>query len=294
MATAGENNLNGVDVQKTAVGFADDMVLVRKFCNVVPASATEIRYYQKTSGFISSPSTSGITSANMRNSAKGALPNVIEQSLTRATAYVKKYFKASPLLTDEDIKSAEPDIFALNITDITQAVMHEEDLDLYNVLTEDQTAVNINTQATAAPWNTASFTSVDIVADLSNMEQKIQSYFYDTSNKVLLLNSTDYNYLKQWLITQKGTSIPNFTSQQIKTGVVAELLGWKISVNEAVVADSAVGFIPNLAMKVKEFTSLTTGIVEHVGMGKEIRVWLESVGILEHPRAVCLLTNLRT
>jgi hypothetical protein len=288
--TSGMADLRGIDIQKLATGFAEEEIVLRRYCTVAPTSAREIRWYQKTAGFLVGTTTSGMTTSNLTTS-NGSQPAVIENSITRNTSYVRKYFASSPIIADEDIKDSDPDIFAVNVLDITRAVLHEEDLRIWNVLTENQSAVNINTVATNAPWNTASYTGVNAVEDILDMKTQIRTYGYDPEGAILMLSPLDHKSLLTWLIDGKGSSIPAFSSARVGDGVVQEILGVKVVVSTIVTADYACLFVPNRAVKVKEFTPITTGIVEHVGVGKEIRIWLESEAINENPRAVCLLTN---
>ena len=290
--TSGQANIRGIDIQKLAVGFAEEEIIMRKFCSVVPTQARELRWYQKTAGFISATSTTAGTNAPGANVAQGASPNVIEQSLTRNTSNIKKWFHSSPIITDEDIKDSDSDIFATNVLDITRAVLYQEDLRIYNVLTESQVAVNINSVAAAAAWGTASYTGVNIIKDICALKTAIRTYGYNPEGAIFLLNPLQHQQLLTWLIDGKGSSIPSFASSRVQDGVAQELLGVNIVVSTIVVSGSCALFVPNRAVKVKEFTGLSTGTVEHVGIGKEIRVWKESEAILENPRAVALLTGI--
>lgn len=285
-------DIRGIDIQKVAVGFAETLIKLKRFVKNASTSAREIRWYQKTSGFLGSPTTTGMTTTLVANTPK-ALPVSIEQSWTRQTSYVKHWFAESPWLTDSDIKDSDIDILAGNVHDITREVLHQEDLRIYQVLSNGNSGVGINTNATNAPWDTASFTNVDIIEDLLEAKMNIIQDGYDVSNAILLVNSYDHKQIITWLISNKGSSIPNFSSQKIETGVVMELLGLRVVVDENVTADYALVFVPDAAT-LKTFTPLTTAIIEDKGIGTKFRCWIDSECILQEPNAVNLITNTRT
>jgi hypothetical protein len=158
-------------------------------------------------------------------------------------------------------------------------------------LTESRTVVNINSVSTNAAWNAASYTGVNIVEDLMEAKMDLYNNGYNPEGAILLLSPLDHKSLLTWLIDGKGSSIPSFASAKIETGVVMEILGLKVVVNPIVTADYAAVFVSQQSVKVKELTSLTTGTVDHVGIGREIRIWLESIALLEHPKSVALITN---
>jgi hypothetical protein len=273
--TNAEADIRGLDIQKLAVGFAEEEIILKKYVINATTSAREIRWYQKTAGFLDSPDTTGITASHIANTAFKARPVVVEQSWTRQTSYVRKYFVESPLLSEEDIQDSDVDILATNVRDLTRAVAHQVDLRIYSVLTENDTPSTINTNATNAAWNAASYTGVNIIEDLMEAKMNIRNYGYNPEGAVLLLSPLDHKSLITWLIDGKGSSIPQFSSQRVEDGVVMEILGLKVVVSTIVTADKAVVFVPNLAAKWKSFMPITTAVIEDKGIGRKIRIWEE-------------------
>lgn len=283
-------DIRGIDIDKLAKGFADMEIKLKRFVTNTTTSAREIRWYQKTSGFLDSVDTTGITASQIANTSSKSRPVVVEQSWTRQTSYVKKYFVESPWLSDEDIKDSDIDILATNVRDLVRAVEHQVDLRIYSVLS----AGAGNTNATNAPWDTASFTGVDIIEDLMEAKMNIIQDGYDVSDAVLLVNSYDHKQIITWLISSKGSSIPSFASQKIETGVVMELLGLRVVVDENVTADEALVFVPQRACTWKSFIPITTAQITDAGIGTKIRIWEEGEAILTDPNAVNKITNTRT
>jgi len=288
MATSAQSTIRGLDVNKTAVGFAEEDFVFKPWAKQTSTTAREIRWYQKTAGFLTAT-----TPANITNTAEGAKPFVLEQSWTRQTSYVRKYFVSSPLITMEDEKDCDIDIIAGNIHDLTRAVAYQVDLRIANVLTDSYNAssTTINTVTANAAWNTASYTNVNIVEDIMEAKQKIRSYGYNPEGGIIAMNSLAHKSMITWLIDGKGSSIPSFASQKIETGVVMEILGLRVVVTEIITTDYAVVFLPQFSVKWKSFTGITTAIVEEPGMGKYIRIWEEGEALLEYPRSVALISN---
>jgi hypothetical protein len=83
------------------------ILVLKNYVRVVKTTAREMRWYQKTAGYLTSPTTDGVTT-DMIETASKAMPVVIENSYTRNTSYVKKFFASSPLLSIEDLNDSRP------------------------------------------------------------------------------------------------------------------------------------------------------------------------------------------
>lgn len=283
--TAGQAEIRGIDINKLVEGFAEEGIVLKNFCRVTKAGARELRWYTKTAGFLTGPTTTGITTTLISNTSSKSLPVAIEPSYTRTTSYVKKYFAESPLISIEDLNDSDPDVWADMIKDIARAVNYNIDARIYTVLSA---AGCITTGATSG-WNDTA--AGDPIIDLTNAQQKIRAEGYDPSGAVLYINSVEYKNLLNWVISVKGSSIPSFSSEKVKSGVMMELLGLKVVVSENATTDQAVIFIPNKAVVWKEFMSLTSAVVDDPGIGKKVRVWAEGEAIRPNPNAVFKITN---
>lgn len=288
--TSGQADIRGLDIDKLAKGFADESLVLKNFVTVSSTAAREIRWFQKTAGFLDSTDTSGITSTQLRPVPSLAQPVAIEQSWTRQTSYVKKYFVESPMISEEDIKDCDIDILATNVRDLVLAVQNQVDTRIYNVLTESLSPSTINTVAAVADgWDDTA--TGNPILDLLSAKQKIRSYRYNPEGAVLYINSIEHQNLVNFLISVKGSSIPGYSSEKIKTGVVMEILGLNVVVSENATTDYALVFVPQRAATWKEFMPLTTAIITEPGIGRKIRCWEEGECLLTDPRAVCLITD---
>lgn len=286
VTTSGQQNIRGIDIDKLAKGFAEEDIVLKNYCTKTTTSAREIRWYQKTAGFITAT-----TPAKISPMSQNALPSVLEQSWTRQTSYVKKFFIESPLLSDEDIKDTDIDVLATNIHDLTRSIAHDVDTRIYNVITESQSPSLTNTGTAAAAWNTASYTNVDMIADFMKMKTGIRNFSYNAEGTITVMTPGQHQNLVTWLISTKGSSIPIFSSNRVGDGVVMEFLGSQIVVNLVAVSGSIVMFVPQRSATWKSFVPITAAQVPNIGIGTKIRIWEEGECLLTDPKSVYQLTG---
>ena len=294
--SSGQALIRGIDIDKLAKGFADEEILFKRFVSLTNTSAREIRWYQKTAGFLDSVSTTGNTDSRIPNVAERALPQVVEQSWTRKQSFVRKYFVESPTISAEDIRDSDIDILATNVRDLVRAVARQVDIRIYEVLTDNVSGVPFDgstvTSAVATDdgWDDA--VTGDPIKDIMLGITTIRNQSYSVDNLVMILHPDDHSALIQYLISVKGSSIPNFSSQAVKTGVVMEILGVQIVVSANATTDFAVMFVPQRCGTWKSFMPITSVVIDDPGIGKKIRVWEEGEMILTDPNAVVGITDL--
>jgi len=287
--TSGQAEIRGIDIDKLAKGFADEETIFKKFVTVTPTSAREIRWYSKTSGFLTATAP-----ADIANVAFGAQPFVLEQSWTRTTSYVRKYFVESPILSDEDIRDSDIDILATNVRDLTRAVEYKVDGRIWDILSDNRTGVtNINWLTCSGAWS-GDGTTANPIQDIMNAKQKIRADGYNPENGILALNSISHKNLLSWLINIKGSSIPAFASAKLETGVVMEILGLRVTVSENVTSNFGLVGDAKTACTWKQFTPITAVSVVEPLIGTKIRIAEEGEAILHDGNALCLLSGCGT
>jgi len=295
--TSAMADIRGLDIDKLAKGFADETLMMKKFVQNSSTSAREIRWYQKTAGFLAGTTTTDLTGEQIANTAFKSLPTVVEQSWTRQTSYIRKYFVESPLLTMEDIKDTDIDLLAGNVRDLVRAVANQVDKRIYYTIGDDKAQTGVlgadatvpKGGAVADGWDDA--VTGDPITDIMAAKTSIRNYNYDPEGAIMLLNPTDHANLLTWLINVKGSSIPSFSSEKVKSGVVMELLGVKIVVNTTFLTDYAVVFVPNVAATWKSFSPISSVVMDDPGIGKKIRVWEEGECLLTDPNSVYIITD---
>jgi len=270
MAETGQNDIRGIDILKTAVGFADEENIFKRFLTVVPTSAREIRWYQKTAGFVDTSDTSGITASFIANTAYGAQFAITRQSWTRTTTYVRKYATESELISDEDIRDSDPDVWPTTIRDLVRAVENQVDIRIYGQLSG---SFALSGNAAGTGWGDA--TNGNPIQDLLSGSRLIRNQRYSINNLVVIMNPLEYQKLMTYLIITKGSSIPAFSSELAKDGVLMRLLNNDIVVSANADQNTIIQFVPQRVGKWHNFTPISTAIIDDPGIGKKIRVWEE-------------------
>jgi len=231
-----------------------------------------------------------------KNVSPGSRPATIETSWTRTTSYVKKYF-VEGFLDKEDISDAEIDTYTTTLTDLTERIVRDRDIDLYNIMTEDQAPDAIQSFATTAvggdQWDAPNY-AADPIADFNRAIRLIQAEGFGASSISAIMDPVAYESLKNWLISGKGSSIPGFSSEKIKSGVVMELLNVSIKVSTEATTDYVVFTIGQRAQSYAEAEALQGNTTVDPGIGRNIRVWTRGIGYLTNPNGNVLVSDINT
>ena len=282
--TSGQALIRGINLDKKARNYQNEESIFYKEVNVTKSSSREIRYYQRTSGYLTATSPASIVVA------EGALPFVLETSWSRNTSYTKKYSVDSPMITVEDIKDSEVRVFMDNLEEITGAVVNERDGDIFDIATENQSPVNINSVTTTSAWDSAS--GQDPNEDVAEALQKIRE---QTKKKIvnpkLYVSAKGEKDLKVWLTSMKGSSWSELASKIVVDGVLARFAGCQVVVSENVTADYALVADLKKSTEYFEFFALTTAIIEEKLIGRKIRVMTNGIAVLTRPKFNCLISN---
>ena len=284
--TAGMAKIRGIDIKKLVEGFANVDIVLKKYVRVVSTTAREIRWYSKTAGYLTgTPATENITTSLIQTSEK-SMPVVIENSYTRETSYVKKFFTTSPMLSMEDLKDTDPDIWGDIIKDTVIAVNKKVDERLLVVLDAAgcQTAA-----ATGSGWNVDA--DADPMLDFLAAIEAIEGKGYSSSDLIAYMNPAEKKWLLRWLITVKGSSIPGFSSDKVEGGNLMQFLGIRIVSDPNRATDTVTIFSPSKAVVWREFMPTTSAVIDEPGIGKAVRVWQEGEAIRPNPNAVFKLTD---
>jgi hypothetical protein len=282
--TAGQADIRGINIDKTARNYQNEESIFYREVEVISTSSREIRWYQRTSGYLTATSPASIKIA------EGAKPFVLETSWTRNTSYTKKYSVDSPLITLEDESDSEVKVFMDNMEEIVAAIINDRDKDIYNVATENDTPVNINTNATTAAWDAGS--GQDPMEDVSEAIQKIRE---NTNRKVenpkLYVSAKGEKDLKVWVTSKAGTYFTELASKTVVDGVLTRFAGCEVVVSENVTADKALVGELKKSTEYREFQPMKTAIIEEPLIGRKIRAMTNGIAILVRPKFNCLITN---
>lgn len=287
----GMQDLFGLDIDKLAKGFGDQIYNFLQEVQTRKMKGDSVRWFQKTAGTLTltSPSAS-------KNVSPGSRPATLEVSWTRNTSFKKKYF-IEGFLDKEDIDDAEIDTFSTTVRDLTEVIVRDRDSDIWDVMSENQTPSEIQTFATTAQggdqWDAANF-AADPIVDLLHAKKLIQDQGYNPEGATLLLDTLGTKSLVAWLISGKGSSIPGFSSEKIKTGVVMGLLGLNVKTSLNVTTDKALVIVPKRAVTYSESEGITANTTVDPGIGRNIRVWASGIAYRTDPLAIVLITDINT
>lgn len=282
--TAGQALIRGINIDKTNRDYFEEALIFKQDCTVETTSSREIRWYQKTSGYLTATTPAAIAAV-----AEGTRPFVLERSWTRNTSYVKKYMLESPIITMEDESDSDVQVFTTNARDVADAVAYDFEGDLFDVFTESQSPVNINSVTSTAAWDAAS--GQNPAEDVFEAEQDIRE---QTKRKVtgakLYVSAKGNKDLKTWIVGQ-GAALETAASDMVRNGVLTQFGGFPVVVSENVTADYAVLADLGQAVVVKEFKPLTTYIIDEPGIGRKVRVTYHAIALLVKPKYVALISN---
>ncbi len=293
----GEQDIRGIDHTMFVTGFADEDSLLKGLVTVKPAKDREIRWFQKTAGFLDSVDTTGVTVSQIFNVPERALPTIIGPTWTQNTSRVKKFMVDSELISEEDLLDNDVDAMATTLRDLIRAVANQVDIQIYATLIEAAAA----TPTTPAPSNTLTTVATDDgwddlvtgdpIKDILVGNRKIRAQSYDTNKIVLYINPVEHELLMVYLISVKGSSIPAFSSQAVVKGQVMEILGNRVIVSQNATTDGALQFVEGRSAEWRTFTPLTSHILDFPGLGKKVRVLERGVGLLTNPKSVHQITD---
>ena len=295
--TVKQADIRGLDIDKLAKGFSDEANILKRFVTVSKTKSRQFRWYKKTAGFISGPTTTGITASGMSNAAHGAIPIVAEPSWTRTDSYVREFNVESPWIPEADIKDADPDVIGTFIRDLVRGVARQVDKRIYEVLVDQVTSVPFDgttvTSAAAAGTGWDDTSNGNPIGDLTSAKKSLRASNYNPEGATLLINEHEHKMLVDWLIVTKGSSIPGYSSERVKDGVVMNIVGLNVVVNSSATTDYAVVFTKD-AVTYKQFMPISSESLKDPRFGRKIFVRESGEAVLTDPNAVCGITDTTT
>ena len=296
---AGEADIRGIDINKLAKGFGElEPNVLKSLVSSQPTKAREIRWYGKTSGFLDTATTDDTSGSLMYNTSGHARPFIAEQSWTRNTSYVKEFFVESPMLSNADLMDNDVDLLKTTVRDLVRGVQRKVGLRIFEILfnclaatpTQPLTgATTVQTTAWTDGWDQIG--TANPILDILNGQQLIRAAGYNAGEAVLAMNSIEHKFLISWLINTKGSSIPSFSVEKLRSGAVMEILGNSVIVDEIFTTDWVYQWVPSRCATWRGFTGLTSAQVVEPLIGTKIRVKEEGELILHDPNACHVISD---
>ena len=88
---AGQADIRDLFINRVLAGFKDEVLSFKGYVTTTPTSAREVRWIQKTAGFLSGVTTTGMTTNIGANMSHLSEPSMVRQSFTRQTSYILEF-----------------------------------------------------------------------------------------------------------------------------------------------------------------------------------------------------------
>lgn len=286
----GTENIRGLHISRTLKGFADEEFFFKSLVTEASTSSREIRWYKRQTGVIDTTASQGMSSSRIDEGAEISLLEVSEQKVERQTSRTKIFGLESPWISEEDFMDTDVQIVALNQRHVPRAVVKSVNDHIYNVISENQTPVDIETTAAVATWNNATTANIEIVKDIETAKEKIMLNNYDPDT--LWIHPTDYKNMIVHFIQNEGANVPGFSSQKVEDGIITEILGLRVVKSNSVAADSVLVAAAKQAVTYWQFTPLkVVTIFDERTASYKIVCRERGLATLTDPGAVHLTTN---
>ena len=205
----------------------------------------------------------------------------------------KKYGLESRVSWEDTIVTG-PNLPARTTIRIGNRVARLTNTAIWNALTENQSASNILTLATAAAWDNATRANrlphEDIAEAVSLITGASELQAYNPTT--LFLSPKDYCFVRtnDYVMSSFDSAGPTL----MEKGVMGQVLGLTAVVNPVVTADFSAVADAKTALTWAEVAGLTTNVEEHRGKYVAFSAFEYVAPALTDPKAVCLLTNTQT
>src|SRR3990167_8126875 len=223
MTAVEQENIRGLEIDKVVKAVTYTEYVFKNLCLVSKISTDSVRWYRKTNAATVLSPTSPSTGKNRSPMSKF---QILESNITRTTAYTKEYGYGG-VISMQDVDTADIDMLAFTIVDLTKAVVRDVDADIWDVLSNSRVTPTsgtdggqINLVTTSGGWTDG---ASNPIRDLLEARKTLLVSGGYTQNPTIVLSPTDYANLVSYLVFSKGSSIPAFSSTLAQGGKVLEL-----------------------------------------------------------------------
>ena len=274
-------------VDSTVKGFALQEYVMKQLVMIDSSSSWSESYYAETAADL----TAGATTSIRGIPRLAAFPDG-NPTWAKRTAYNEKYGFEGTISYEDELTNAI-DVIARTLIRIARAVVNAVDTQIWNTLTENQSASTINSVAIAAgsEWNSTTIANRDPMQNILDAIREIQIDNYNALNGQghLVLSPTDYaNLLGNANVRNAGQF---YTAEVTENGRVGKLLGLRVLVSNTVTADYAAVIVAKEVGTWKQVVALTTETKIEPGVSKTIRAWEIGVCQLINAGCVTLISN---
>jgi len=285
--TTGGTQLRKEDINPTVTGFALQSYVFKELLMVNKTSGWTQSYYEEDASDLT-----GGTGAAVKGIPRLADFPTGEVTFREKMTTMEKYGMEG-VISFEDRMTNNVDVMARTLLRIGRAVAKAVDDEIWAVISESQSATNINSESIAVgkEWNSDSIANRDPIQNILDAKRKIAVNNYDPENgrASLLLSPTDFaNVLGNPNIRNAGQF---YTSDVTRNGNVGRLLGLKVKVSNSVTADYAMVIIDKEAATWQSLMALRVETIDDPMISWKIRAGEFGVTQLTNPKAITLLDN---
>lgn len=284
--SVGMADLRAENVSKIVTGFALQEYRMKSLCLIQKSNSWKETYQKETKTELTAGGTRSVEGVSrLANFPYG------EVTWTEASSRLKKHAMEG-VISWEDAVTNEIDVMQRTLLRIGRAVAKSVDDEIWDVLTEGQTASTINSLSITAgeEWDSATIANRDPIQNVLDAIETIAVDNYNPYvNGYLLLSPTDFSHLMGNANVRNAGQF--WTADATRNGKVGQILGLNIIVSNSVTDDYAAIVIAKEACTWKEAKPLTVQTIEDPGIKYTVRAWEVGCAQLKNPEAVCLIDN---
>lgn len=287
MSQIGSTALRKEVVDGVIKGRADASYKFKQAVSIQTTTAWDNTFYRESSAALSSQ-----TGYPGKMSRGANFPQAVVE-WDKFTRTIEKYGLEDNIIW-EDILTDNINVQARTLFKIADGVAKMVDDEIWDTLSEDRTAVEIQqviietgNGAESRYWDSASAAIID---DLMHAKQLIGQFNYPTTNLMCFISEKDHRSVVKF-VTDSGAQFDRLGDETARNGRVQGLAGIKFIVSNSVTASYALVVLPKVCATWKAAVPLSTDVT--VDPFKSVRVRAVEEGVLQmtDPRAVVLISG---
>lgn len=263
-----------------------EMHRLKTLCIIDSSMAWTESYYRETN----TDQTDGGTGSSIKGIPQMAAFPFVQVTETKISSVILKYGAESIISTESDQYATVP-MLQRHILRMGRRINWQIDEAIEAVLNAD--AGNTFAITAGSEWDSATVANRDPIYDILYGINMLREDGVDAlnGNGYLVVNGTDYTNI---ISNSKIVNHPTFQSiSAVQNGVVAELVGLKIIISEAVTADQAYIVVKGESLVWKQAQDLRVNTIIDPQKSITIRASERGVCQLHSPNSICKITNTR-
>lgn len=272
----GQDTLRAENIDRLVKGFALQKFVMKQLVMTPKSTSWQESYYRETAVELSAVS----------NIPRMARFPAGFHTWEKFSSYMKKAGLETEISWEDGI-SDNIDVIARSLLRVSRAVVKSVDDTIWNAISENQSATNIQTLATSAAWDNPTRANRIPHEDIAEAASKIAEQNYQAD--FILLSPKDFLFVvtNDYVMDSFDASGPAL----MQNGKLGRLLGLDVVVSNSVTADYALVGQKKICGTYRIAEALKTHTEIEPGIKWVIRAWEIGTAFVTDPKALCLLTN---